>query len=86
MNHAVESEELPRVLMFQGSYYNGRQQFLQSAFREYITVHNYENFIDLDYYFNIFQPDYVILEESCKRSQQITTCYPLGFRNKRIKS
>lgn len=64
VNHAVESEELPRVLMFQGSYYNGRQQFLQSAFREYITVHNYENFIDLDYYFNIFQPDYVILESA----------------------
>lgn len=64
VNHAVGSEELPRVLMFQGSYYNGRQQFLQSTFREYITVHNYENFIDLDYYFNIFQPDYVILESA----------------------
>lgn len=64
VNHATGTEELPRVLMFQGSYYNGRQQFLQSAFREYITVHNYENFIDLDYYFNIFQPDYVILESA----------------------
>lgn len=64
VNHQAGAEELPRVLMFQGSYYNGRQQFLQSAFQEYITVHNYENFIDFDYYFNIFQPDYVILESA----------------------
>ena len=35
---------------------------MQSAFQEYDTIHNYEKFINFDYYFNIFQPDCVILE------------------------
>ena len=48
--------------MFQGSYYNERYRFLESSFKEYDAIHNYENFIDFDYYFNIFQPDCVILE------------------------
>lgn len=61
-NHKEGAEELPRVLVFQGSYYNERTQYMQSAFQEYDAVHNYENFLDFDYYFNIFQPDCVILE------------------------
>ncbi|HJD29876.1 MAG TPA: hypothetical protein H9914_12925, partial [Candidatus Blautia avicola] len=61
-NHKEGSEELPRVLVFQGSYYNERLQYFQSAFQEYDAVHNYENLLDFDYYFNIFQPDCVILE------------------------
>lgn len=61
-NHAEGAEQLPKVLVFQGSYYNGRQQYFQSAFQEYNAVHNYENFLDFDYYFNVFQPDCVILE------------------------
>ena len=62
VNHADGAETLPRVLVFQGSYYNERYQFMQSAFREYDAVHNYENFINFDYYFNVFQPDCVIME------------------------
>lgn len=62
VNQEENAEELPRVLMFQGSYYNDRYQFLQSAFEEYDAVHNYENFLEFDYYFNIFQPECVILE------------------------
>ena len=62
VNHKEGAEELPKVLVFQGSYYNGRTQFMQSAFREYDAVHNYENFLNFDYYFNIFQPDCVVLE------------------------
>lgn len=64
VNKSKNAQNLPRVLMFQGSYYNGRYQFLQSAFQEYDAVHNYENFINFDYYFNIFQPDCVILESA----------------------
>lgn len=62
VNHRENAEKLPRVLVFQGSYYNERHQFMQSAFQEYDAIHNYENFINFDYYFNIFQPDCVILE------------------------
>lgn len=61
-NHGEGAENLPKVLVFQGSYYNGRQQYFQSAFRQYNGVHNYENFLNFDYYFNVFQPDCVILE------------------------
>lgn len=61
-NHAKNTESLPKVLMFQGSYYNSRYQFLQSSFEEYHAIHNYENFLEFDYYFNIFQPECVILE------------------------
>lgn len=64
VNHQQNAENLPRVLVFQGSYYNGRTQYMQSAFQEYDAVHNYQNFINLDYYFNVFQPDCVILESA----------------------
>lgn len=64
VNGKEGAENLPKVLVFQGSYYNERYQFLESAFREYDAIHNYENFIDFDYYFNIFQPDCVIMESA----------------------
>ena len=56
------TNNLPKVLFFQGSYMNGREKFLESNFREYIAIHNYENLLNFDYYFNIFQPDCVIVE------------------------
>ena len=57
-----ESSNLPNVLVFQGSYLNGREKFLVDRFKEYVAVHNYENIFDVDYYFNIFQPDIVVFE------------------------
>ena len=54
--------DAPKALVFQGSYLNSRHQYLQPAFREYIAVHNYQNVLRLDYYFNIFRPDCVIFE------------------------
>lgn len=56
------NEDLPRILFFHGSYYNRNREFYKSAFAETYAVHNYQNFIDFDYYFNIFQPECVILE------------------------
>ena len=41
---------------------NGREKFLADRFNEYVAVHNYENIFDVDYYFNIFQPDIVVFE------------------------
>ncbi len=63
-NPSEDAEDLPRVLMFQGSYYNANERYrlIENSFKEYDAIHNYENFIDIDYYFNIFQPDVVILE------------------------
>ena len=53
----------PRVLVFQGSYMNGKgKKFAQNAFGEYIHIHDYQNIINMDYYINIFKPDYIIFE------------------------
>ncbi len=68
INLAAEADEdgneLPRVLMFQGSYYNSLERFrlIDSSFKEYDVIHNYENVLNLDYYFNVFQPEIVIFE------------------------
>ena len=50
--------------MFQGSYYNSLERFrlIDSSFKEYDVIHNYENVLNLDYYFNVFQPEIVIFE------------------------
>ncbi len=56
------AKSLPRLLMFQGSYYNRGTQFFADRASEYIGVHSYQNVIDLDYYVNAFDPDIVIFE------------------------
>lgn len=62
INQADNADTLPKVLFFQGSYYNRGPQFLVSQCSEYIGVHNYQNVLNLEYYYNIFQPDVVILD------------------------
>lgn len=61
-NKNPESGKLPRVLFFHGSYYNSRVRFYDTSFRETYLVHNYQNLINFDYYFNLFKPECVILE------------------------
>lgn len=62
VNQSEGAEELPRMLVFQGSYYNSRPQYLINDASEYIAIHNYQNVLNIDEYCNIFQPDVVILE------------------------
>lgn len=62
INKAEVAEELPKTLFFQGSYYNQSPQFMISRTSEYIGIHNYQNVLNLDYYYNMFQPDLVIFE------------------------
>lgn len=54
--------KLPRVLFFHGSYYNPRVRFYNTSFQETYQVHNYQNLINFDYYFNLFKPECVIIE------------------------
>ncbi|MBF0777823.1 alginate O-acetyltransferase AlgX-related protein [Streptococcus cuniculi] len=62
-NKAKGGTELPRVLMFQGSYMNTfGYKYLENAFREYIAIHDYQNVLNFPYYYNIFKPDMVIFE------------------------
>ncbi len=63
VNNADYAKDTPRALVFQGSYMNSYgYKYMQNAFREYIHVHDYQNVIDFDYYFNIFQPECVVFE------------------------
>ncbi len=63
VNDARLREGSPRMLMFQGSHMNSYgYKCMKNALGEYTYVHNYENIIDFDYYFNIFQPECVVFE------------------------
>lgn len=61
-NNTESANDLPKALVFQGSYLNGREKYLKDRFKEYISIHNYQNIFDIDYYMNLFQPDIVIFE------------------------
>ncbi|MBQ0101665.1 MAG: hypothetical protein KBT31_02580, partial [Firmicutes bacterium] len=61
-NNAEGAENLPKTLIFQGSYYNRNPNYLIACANESIGIHNYQNIINFDYYYNIFQPDMVIFD------------------------
>ena len=62
VNKEENAGSLPRIMFFHGSYYNSRYEFLIGRCSEYIGIHDYQNVLDMDYYFNIFQPDAVVFE------------------------
>lgn len=62
VNNSKQSENLPKALVFQGSYLNGREKYLKSRFSQYTAIHNYQNIFNVDYYYDIFEPDIVIFE------------------------
>lgn len=53
-----------RAMYFQGSYLNTRVQMTWPSVKECVNIHGYQNVIDFDYYFNIFQPDIVVFESA----------------------
>ncbi len=62
-NEKRQQEGAPNALVFQGSYMNGfGYKYFANAFGEYVYVHDYQNILNLDYYFNVFQPDCLIFE------------------------
>lgn len=63
VNQELLDDGAPRALVFQGSYLNNFGiKYLSAGFGEYVYVHDYQNVMELPYYFNIFQPDCVIFE------------------------
>ncbi len=63
VNERRKAEGAPKALVFQGSYMNGcGAKFFANSFGEYIYVHDYQNVMNFDYYYNIFQPDCVVFE------------------------
>ena len=61
-NISEDAPKYPKGLIFQGSYCNRKPAFFVGRFSDYIGVHDYENVLNLDYYFNLFQPDLVVFE------------------------
>lgn len=62
-NEKMLAEGAPKTLVFQGSYMNGKgAKYLANRLGEYIYVHDYQNVLNFDYYFQIFQPECVIFE------------------------
>ena len=62
LNKAENADKLPETLIFQGSYYNRGPQFFAARTSKDIGIHNYQNVLNLDEYFNLFQPQAVIFE------------------------
>lgn len=63
VNSSNSVKGTPSVLVFQGSYMNSYgYKYMINAFEEYVYVHDYQNIINFPYYYNIFQPECVILE------------------------
>lgn len=53
------------LLMFHGSGFNGHgHKYIAPAVKSYQGIHNYQNMIDFDYYFNIFQPNFVVINSA----------------------
>lgn len=51
-----------KLLFFRGSYMNEKEKFISSQFERAYFVHNYDNCINFDYYYNISKPDIVLFE------------------------
>lgn len=50
------------VLFFRGSYMNDKMKFICNKFSKMTLVHNYENSINFEYYYNIIEPNIVMFE------------------------
>lgn len=58
------NKDAPKILIFAGSYFQGRDKFLTESFSELVRIHNYHNVVDYEYYINIFNPDIVLFEST----------------------
>lgn len=72
----------PKILVFRGSYFNGREKFFVDQFSEATLVHNYVNAIDMEYYINIFQPD-IVLFESAEYATN-SNYFPIELMDKKV--
>ena len=60
----TENPDAPKILVFAGSYFNGKHKFLTESFSEFVLVHNYYNVFNIDYYIDLFDPDVVLFEST----------------------
>lgn len=50
------------LLFFRDSYINRKEKFISNTFHKTYYVHSYHNAINADYYYNIIQPDIVLMD------------------------
>lgn len=50
------------VLFFRDSYMNRKEKFVSNIFSKVYYVHSYHNAINIDYYYNLTEPDIVLLD------------------------
>ena len=63
-SHFINSAhpELPKILIFRGSYFLAKEKFMTESFSESVFVHSYYNIFNLEYYVEKFSPDIVLFE------------------------
>ncbi len=54
--------EYPKILVFRGSYFLGKEKFMNESFSESIFVHSYYNIFNFKYFIEKFNPDIVLFE------------------------
>ena len=54
--------EYPKILVFRGSYFLGKEKFMNESFSESVFVHSYYNIFNIEYYVEKFNPDIVLFE------------------------
>ena len=54
--------DYPKILVFRGSYFLGKEKFMNESFSESIFVHSYYNIFNMEYYIDRFDPDIVLFE------------------------
>lgn len=57
-----QKPDAPKLLLFRGSYMDGREYFLSDTFSELTAVESYGNIRNFRYYIDLFQPDIVVFE------------------------
>lgn len=50
------------VLFFRDSYMNRKEKFISNIFNNVYFVHSYHNAINIDYYYNLTNPDIILLD------------------------
>jgi hypothetical protein len=56
--------DAPILLAFTGSYFNSQDHVTNQAFSTSTYVHNYYNITNLAYYYNLFDPDIVLVDSA----------------------
>ncbi len=82
VRYESEADNDINALVFQGSYFNTYGNiFLARAFHKYQSIHNYGNIFNFEYFFNIYQPNFVVFTTA----EYVTNADYFDFNNLKSK-